>query len=166
MAEPGYFLFLEPQQQLPVCVGALGPYVVPAFPMATKSTSTNGGTRISPPAQMRGIAQNEQLFSLALVLIEVAFGNTLFEIYEPANILEKRGDEVVEYIKAKMILDFGVLAQEMGPVYAEVVGRCLYCKFGDTGVGKVDLSMQELQELFFRKVVCELKRCLEKFQSP
>lgn len=160
------FFFLEPQQQLPVCVGALGPYVVPAFPMATKSTSTNGGTRISPPAQMRGIAQNEQLFSLALVLIEVAFGNTLFEIYEPANILEKRGDEVVEYIKAKMILDFGVLAQEMGPVYAEVVGRCLYCKFGDTGVGKVDLSMQELQELFFRKVVCELKRCLEKFQSP
>jgi hypothetical protein len=67
------------------------------------------------------MARNEQLFSLALVLIEIAFGDKLFNIYEPARIAEKKGDPFAEYMKAKMILDSGQLEREMGVTYAQVI---------------------------------------------
>lgn len=154
------FFFLEAQGQFPGgSRSTLNPYVVPFSPTSIENASSTGGIPTTPS---KGIARNEQLFSLALVLIEIAFGKTLFSIYEPRNIPQKDGDDIAEYMKAKMILSSGMLAKEMGSVYAEVVRRCLYCDFG---IVEEDLGKRELQEIFYEKVVCELERCLKKFQE-
>jgi hypothetical protein len=113
----------------------LKPYVVPAFPRGIQASEPVTSNYSTSPAR------NEQLFSLALVLIEIAFGNKLFKIHEPRQIPEKEGDQWAEYMKAKVILDSGVLQKEMGVAYAQIVKRCLYCDFG---ILEEDLNKKEM----------------------
>lgn len=158
------FFFLEPEQ-LRGHGTPLNPYVVPSFPTSAKIMTTDEGTS-TPLVQERGLARNEQLFSLTVVLIEIGFGNTLFRIHELSKIPEKRDDDYAEYMKVQKILESGMLARQMGPVYAAVVRRCFDCDFAiEFGEGGVDLSKRDLQERFYRKVVCELERCLKRFQE-
>jgi hypothetical protein len=113
------FFFLPQQRPLAGGRSALQPHVVPEFPCAIEDAQDpDSGPPITPVPSM---AHNEQLFSLALVLIEIAFGDKLFNIYEPARIAEKKGDPFAEYMKAKMILDSGQLEREMGVTYAQVI---------------------------------------------
>lgn len=153
------FFFLKPQQRsLAYGQNGLQPHVVPAFPRAVQNAQDFDVD--SPSAYIPSVARNEQLFSLALVLIEIAFGDTLFKIYEPAKIAKKEDDPFSEYMKAKMILDSGQLEREMGVAYAQVVKRCLYCEFG---ILEEDLSKKEMQEIFYRMVVAQLEGCLKSF---
>lgn len=149
------FFFIELQNQLQKYGTTLDPYVVPCFPTSDRGMPP-------PPTPSSGIARNEQLFSLALVLIEIAFSDTLSKIYEPAKIPTTKGDDIVEFMKAKMILDSGMLMREMGLAYSQVVSRCLYCDFGIDGA---DFSKKELQEIFYEKVVCELENGFKSFKD-
>ncbi|KAF8250019.1 hypothetical protein K440DRAFT_620463 [Wilcoxina mikolae CBS 423.85] len=145
-----FFLGSGPQERF--LQNALQLYVVPAFPRSLDHR----------PPHRRSRARNELLFSLALVLIEIAFGERLFKIYEPKQIYEEEGDQVhlAEYDKAKAILDSGMLQMEMGVSYAEVVTRCFYCDFG---ILNKDLNEEDLQKLFYEMVVKKLEECLEGF---
>lgn len=49
----------------------------------------------------------------------------------------------------------------MGPRYSEIVRKCLQCDFGR---GE-DLNKPELQEGFYREVVCELGELENKFKE-
>jgi hypothetical protein len=113
------FFFLPQQRSLAAGRSALQPHVVPEFPRAIEDAQDPDV--IPPISLVPSVARNEQLFSLALVLIEIAFGDKLFNIYEPARIAEKEGDPFAEYMKAKMILDSGQLEREMGVTYAQVI---------------------------------------------
>lgn len=107
------------------------------------------------------LARNEQLFSLAIVLMEIAYGDLLCNIFEGRDQESgepKRLDEFAEYLKAKMVSDF--IGREMGKRYADVVKRCLYCDFG---IDESDFSKRKLQDVFFTNVICELERCVREF---
>lgn len=51
---------------------------------------------------------------------------------------------ISEYIKAKRIVDSGVLAQKMDIKFAQLVKRCLYCHF-DVDIDHDDLTKREMQ---------------------
>lgn len=152
------FFFLK--LQLPDNEYTLDPYVVPCFSAAANPPSIDGKTPTTP---LKGIALNEQLFSLAIVLIEIAFGEKLLNIYEPKEIPKKDGDDFTEILKARCILGSNSLLKKMGPVYSNVVKRCLDCRFD--GTLEYDLSNIELRKIYYEQVVCELERCLKAVQK-
>lgn len=131
------------------------PYVVP-FRGASSPSLPDGST-----SSAQGLARNEQLYSLTLVLIEIAFGERLFTIYTPDKDPDSV-DEFAEYLKAKRIIESRLLGREMGGEFAEVVRRCFYCDFG---LGEADFSKRELQDMFYARVVCKLEDCLNKFRG-
>jgi hypothetical protein len=152
------FFFLK--LQLPNNRYTLDPYVVPCFSAAVKPPSINAK---APTTPLKGIALNEQLFSLAIVLIEIAFGEKLLNIYEPKEIPKKDDDDFTEILKARSILSSNTLLKKMGPVYSNVAKRCLDCRFD--GTLECDLSNTELQKIYYEQVVCELERCLKAVQK-
>ncbi|KAI5791354.1 hypothetical protein FPQ18DRAFT_402507 [Pyronema domesticum] len=97
------------------------------------------------------LAKNELLYSLAIALIEIAYGDTLRNL-----VLDGKGgdwDYITEYMGAKALVEKGGVAKELGRKYGQIVKRCFW---GDLQEG------QELRE-FYRHVECELKTCLKKF---
>lgn len=122
------------------------PYITPTF------TSSNPNIPTSP-------ARSDQLFSLAITLLEIGLGNPLWKTrvqgsYQPSNIEGPIGD----YMDAKTLLEQGGLEKTMGLVFLQIVGRCLYCDFG---IDEHDLSKKTLQDAFYKKVVVPLRNCLE-----
>ncbi|CUS09744.1 unnamed protein product [Tuber aestivum] len=148
-----FFFFQALQTPLPTdTVGE--PYVIPIFdkaPNSIEDEADGNDEAIASPAR------SEQLFSLALTLIEIGFGKRLWKIPSRATIPEK-ADFIAEYLKAMDILKTGLLERKMGLRFAQVVRRCLYCDFG---IYEDDLSKKELQDIFYREVVANLERCLE-----
>lgn len=150
-------IFFVPQLETPgsPSTDALGqPYVILDFSKDTGPISDEG-SHVSP-------TRSKHLFSLALVLIEIGFHSPLWEIETHFQISQQAHltrNPLAEYMKAKSILDMGILQKRMGPEFAQVVVRCF---FGDFGIDQGDLSTRELQEVYHRKVVVPLKNCLER----
>lgn len=156
------YFFGDGQQQGLLSIGS--PHVTTPF-------SCSGGNELSNPSARNNnslevpkagttLVRSEQLFSLAIVLIEIAYGDLLCNISEsrgqPTG--PKRLDEFAEYLKAKTVSDF--IGREMGKKYADVVKRCLYCDFG---IDESDLCQRSLQEAFSLNVVCRLEQCVKEF---
>lgn len=157
------YFFGNQQRQGILSIGS--PHVVTSFSslrgneLLDPSSANDDNQYIQKPGTT--LARNEQLFSLAVVLIEIAYGDLLCNIFERGD--QRKGesqklDEFAEYLKAKTISDF--IGGEMGKKYADVVRRCLFCDFG---IDENDLSKRKLQEAFFTNVVCELERCVQEF---
>ncbi|KAF8536263.1 hypothetical protein BDD12DRAFT_935178 [Trichophaea hybrida] len=111
-----------------------------------------------PSRRRRKVARNSLLFSLALVLSEIAFGETLSKIPSPNGIPESAGeDPILEYLKLQEIVDTKRLEGQVSRKYAKVVERCFYCDFalGD------DFTKKDLQEVFYRDVVEKLQECVK-----
>lgn len=156
------YFFGDQQQQEIQSIGS--PHVATSFGplradrLLDSSTNDDNLSTLKPGTTL---ARNEQLFSLAIVLIEIAYGDLLCNIFENGSRTTeepKKLNEFAEYLKAKMVSDF--IGREMGKKYADVVKRCLYCDFG---IDESDLSKRKLQEVFFTNVVCELERCVKEF---
>lgn len=160
------YFFLSNQNDSPAPDSTMIPYIATSFQRPVKSKAPEiTPTFSTKPTSSRpraGLARNERFFSLALALIEIAFGDSIFNIKEPSELLGGNGNEYVEYIKAKSIVDSSLLASVMGPAYARVVKLCFYCDFG---IGEEDLSKREVQDIYYEKVVCELEGCLESLES-
>jgi len=104
------------------------------------------------------IARNNQLFSLAIVLTEIATGQSLSEIGSPKGITNfTAGDPIWEYIKLQEIINTQRLAIDVSPKYAKVVERCFYCDFG---LGEGDFTKKDLQMAFLSDVVIRLQECV------
>lgn len=122
--------------------------------LAPYITSFFGLPQLQPS---RRIARNNQLFSLALVLSEIAFGMTLPEIPSPNNIPTfAEDDSILEYLKLKEIVDTKRLEGQVSRKYAKVVEQCFYCDFGLGG----DFTKKDLQKAFLRNVVGKLQECV------
>jgi len=140
----------------------LSPYITPVFPCQAKGKSVVrfSGFAFSPA---QGFVRNEKLFSLALVLTEIGLGCTLLDIEDPTGSVHGPTDDPFkEYIKSKNIVESHMLGREMGPDYARIVKQCFFCDFG---IGEADFATEELQYLFYDKVVCGLERCLQRFRG-
>ncbi|RPA73309.1 hypothetical protein BJ508DRAFT_53492 [Ascobolus immersus RN42] len=111
-------------------------------------------------------ARDPQLFALAIVLIELAFCKAFRAIIIPGGALSTEdfsANHTGDYLRAKAILDTGLLKQQAGTNYALIVERCVY---GDFGLGNVtSFSDPKMRELFYLLVVLELKGRLEIFEK-
>ncbi|RPA73299.1 hypothetical protein BJ508DRAFT_419100 [Ascobolus immersus RN42] len=137
----------------------LRPFVMPCFSM-----DGDGQTMPASSSRKNTLARDPQLFSLAVVLVELAFGSPLDKITIPGRpacgSLEK-DDEL--YSHAKSIFDTGLLVRQAGLKFSEVVERCFY---GDFGVkpGETGFGNERMREKFYSTVIVLLKQRLEIFQ--
>lgn len=107
----------------------------------------------------RSLARNNQLFSLAVVLTEIAFGKPLADIESPSGIPTFGQEDIIsEYVKLKDIIDTR-LAGEIGQKYATVVERLFYCEFGLDLVR--DFTKKEMQVQYYGMVVGKLEECVK-----
>jgi len=113
----------------------------------------------SKPAYSNGtcLAKNEQLYSLAIALIEIGYGDTLMNLCmegEKGDAADKEWNHAREYAGAQGLAK--AIDRVMGRRYAFVVLRCFYCDFAIDE----DLTPARLQRAFYEKVECELRRCM------
>lgn len=110
------------------------------------------------------LVTNERLFSLAIALIEIGYGDSLMNLYLELESESYGGmrmaswDYLKEFYGARKLS--GMISEVMGSRYARVVQRCLDCNFESN---KKDLGDDRMQEVFYSGVICELERCLRVF---
>lgn len=106
------------------------------------------------------LAKNEQLYSLAIALIEIAYGDTL------QNLLQENGVVGGEWNHAKEYSGARELAERVGEVmsrrYAMVVRRCFWCDFA---IEEEQMTSARLQRAYYEKVECELRACMVEFSG-
>ena len=126
---------------------------------AMKFPYVSSAPMISSPIESgTEIVKNNHLFSLAIALIEIGYGDSIFNLCEG---LEQGThlDLYKEFAGAKKLAKG--ISDVMGRRYAKVVLRCLWCDFGL--VDHDDLEYTDMQEGFYRNVICELQKCLQTF---
>ena len=97
--------------------------------------------------------RNSYLFSLAVILIELALQAPLSSLREYQDLPNGQESRHADFFVADRLSKS--MATSLGPNYAKVVKKCLGCDFGE---GTTDLSDPGLQAVFYRDVVCELER--------
>ncbi|KAK5095057.1 hypothetical protein LTR70_006069 [Exophiala xenobiotica] len=98
----------------------------------------------------RTMIRNPVLFKLGVMLLELAYARPLGEMCKPQDV-DPHNEHNTDYYIAER-LQKGV-SIEMGPVFAEIVRKCIKCDFGH---GE-DLSTGPLQEGFYEEVVDKLE---------
>lgn len=102
---------------------------------------------------------NPLLFSLGVVLLEIAYSSTLDGLQQPSDLQNSQESRFVEFFTAQRLANS--LGREMGGSYRKIVKKLLRCDFG---CGE-DLNDPQLQALFHRDVVCELGRLEDGFRA-
>ncbi len=110
------------------------------------------------PFPARTLAPNPFLFGLGVIFIELAYEAPLHQLQRPVDLENGRPDQFTEFFVAKRLSRSA--SSQMGPRYNNIIRKCLQCDF-DCGD---DLSQPDLQEGFYRKVVCELGTLEKEFQ--
>lgn len=105
------------------------------------------------------LAPNALLFSLGIVLLELAYEAPLHSLQEPCDLEGSEESRYTEFFAARRLSK--TLGSVLGSTYGQIVRKCLNCDFGCGD----DLSEPALQVEFYRDVVCELQRLEEGFSK-
>ncbi|KAH9212136.1 hypothetical protein DL95DRAFT_447797 [Leptodontidium sp. 2 PMI_412] len=97
--------------------------------------------------------RNPYLFSLGVVLIELAFQAPLRSLYNTQDLINGQANALSDYFVASRLSK--TISSSLGPMYGKVVRKCLGCDFGQ---GTSDLSDEKLQAAVYQDVVCELEQ--------
>ena len=103
-------------------------------------------------------APNAILYSLGIILIELAFERPLSELQEQGDTHPGDSASVTLHINAMRIAD--VIGKKLSVRYEKVVKRCLRCSF-ETEHMRSKLDDLDLQKPFVKSVICELDTCFE-----
>ena len=95
-------------------------------------------------------AQNDFLFGLGVMLLELAFQKPLRSMQQPGDVASSQDERHTLFFTAKRMSR--LVSAKSGTRYGEIVRKCLFCDFGRGD----DLSKPALQEGVYREVVCEL----------
>ena len=109
--------------------------------------------------QPNNLAPNSILFSLGIVLLEIAYSATLKSLQQPGDFCNGADDTFSEFFTAKRLANS--ISREMGSSYGKVVRKLLHCDFGCGD----DLNEPDLQAGYYRDVVCELDRLEQGFRK-
>ncbi|KAI9801736.1 MAG: hypothetical protein M1825_003108 [Sarcosagium campestre] len=113
-----------------------------------------GEARNSPRSDsVAAIVKNYQIYALGIVLLEIAVGKPVESSGEAGSV----DDETKEFLAAMRLDKEGAAAGVFGPLYGDIVSRCLMFKFNTS---EQDLSNVGLQRAFYTDVVCQLEGCL------
>lgn len=96
------------------------------------------------------VVRNQLLFSLGVMLLELAFQKPLVEMIKESDMNSAHPGNT-EYLTADRLSR--QVGAHMGPRYAEVVRKCIHCYFASGN----DLKQSKLQAEFYQDVVCELE---------
>ncbi|RPA73306.1 hypothetical protein BJ508DRAFT_419106 [Ascobolus immersus RN42] len=135
---------------------SLKPFVMPSFTPRMDHQGTFAARK-----GLLDLAKDGQLFSLAVVMIELAFGKPLEDIPIPGTGVHQPPKTDLEYyLHAKKILKMGLLKKKAGKGFAYAVERCFY---GDFGVEETSLGDERMRELFHSTVIVPLKTLMDIF---
>lgn len=99
----------------------------------------------------RSFVQNPLLFDLGVMLLELAFQAPLRHLQKPIDLDNGQEDMHTEFFTAKRLCRSSM---QLGLRYKEVARKCIHCDFGRGD----DLNNPELQEVFYREIICELDK--------
>jgi hypothetical protein len=107
----------------------------------------------------RGVfIRNPYLFDLGVVLLELAYQAPISSLRQESNLVNGQDDKHADFFAAIRLSE--TMATSLGPAYAKMVRKCLWCDFGE---GVTDLSDPALQTSVYTNVVCELDRLEKSF---
>ncbi|KAK6852176.1 hypothetical protein PG995_012301 [Apiospora arundinis] len=137
---------------------------------------------VKPNQDISGMIQNHAIFSLGIVLLELALGKRLSSMRKPTTTTttttsateegppqqesgllgeaDRQRDLLLDYDTALQHLS--VVNTEMGPYYHDAVRRCIKCEFMHP---TLDLEDDEFRQEVYRKVVALLEKNLKDMNS-
>ena len=105
------------------------------------------------------LVRNPLLFSLGIVLLEIAHSSTFESLQRPSDLQNGRGHQYTEFFAARRLAKLG--NTDMGGRYHRIVEQLVECDFGCGA----DLSSAELQTAFHNDVICPLERLEQKLHD-
>lgn len=105
------------------------------------------------------LARNPLLFSLGVVLLEIAYTSTLESLRSPIDLDNGREDRYTEFFAARRLANSA--KTDMGSHYHKIVERLVECDFGCG----TDLNNPQLQAAFHRDVICPLEKLERKLHE-
>ncbi len=105
------------------------------------------------------LARNPLLFSLGVVLLEIAYTSSLQSLQSPHDLDNGRENRYTEFFAARRLAKSAKTV--MGSSYHKIIERLVECDFGCG----TDLNDPNLQAAFHRDVVCPLERLEQKLHE-
>ena len=105
------------------------------------------------------LARNPLLFSLGVVLLEIAHTSTIDNLQRPIDLDNGRENGYTEFFAARRLAKSA--KTDMGATYHKVVEKLVECDFGCG----VDLNDPQLQAAFHHDVVCPLEKLEQKLRA-
>ncbi|KAK5939889.1 hypothetical protein PMZ80_008271 [Knufia obscura] len=116
------------------------------------------GDRTPITDRSRTLIRNWTLFSLGIMLLELAFSRPLRSMQKPQDV-DQHNEHNTDYFTAER-LQMSV-SSIMGTEYAELVRKCIQCDFGYGS----DLAVTKLQEGYYEDVVSKLEDLETRFRE-
>ncbi len=113
----------------------------------------------APTFPPHNLARNPLLFSLGVVLLEIAYTSTMETLQSPNDLDNGQEDRYTEFFTARRLAKSA--KTDMGSTYHKVVERLVECDFGCG----MDLSDPQLQAAFHRDVICPLEKLEQKLRE-
>ena len=105
------------------------------------------------------LARNPLLFSLGVVLLEIAYTSSLHNLQKPLDMESSREPQYTEFFAARRLAKSA--RTDMGIRYHKVVEKLIECDFGCSS----DLNDPHLQAAFHTEVICPLERLEQKLHE-
>ena len=109
--------------------------------------------------QSQTLARNPLLFSLGVVLLEIAYASTLESLQRSNDSNASQNNPYPEFFMARRLASSG--HSDMGGSYHKIVERLVECDFGCGN----DLSDLQLQVALYKDVICPLGRLEQKLHD-
>ena len=105
------------------------------------------------------LARNSLLFSLGIILLEIAYTAKLESLQSPIDLDHGRENRYTEFFAARRLAKSG--KTDMGNTYHKIIERLMECDFGCG----TDLDDPQLQAAFHRDVICPLENLERKLHD-
>ena len=115
---------------------------------------------LSSEPQPQSFARNETLFTLGVVLIEIAYNKPIEYLAQPCDFASTPA--MTQQFTALRLQK--LIHEKMGERYQRAVVGCLYCDFGTT-CSDADLANVDFQRRFLEHVVVPLEDSMQAFTS-
>ena len=109
-----------------------------------------------PPHQL---ARNPLLFSLGVVLLEIAYTSTMAKLQRPIDLDNGPENRYTEFFAARRLAKCA--KTDMGATYHQIVEKLVECDFGCGN----DLNEPQLQAAFHHEVICPLVKLEQKLRE-
>ena len=134
------------------------PYISRRF--SSSKSPVHEDLSLSSEPQTQSFARNETLFTLGVVLIEIAYKKPIEYLAQPCDVANTPA--MTQHFTALRLQK--LIHEKMGERYQRAVVGCLYCDFGTT-CSDADLANLDFQRRFLEHVVVPLEDSMQAFTS-